>query len=76
MEKGEINMIISDARNNIEIRWRDSDNKRINKTVENFSPYFFIEKGDVMPEVITSSGKYVVVVDPTKNRDFRQRRIS
>ena len=51
-------MIISDARNNIEIRWRDSDNRRVTKTVEDFSPYFFIEKGDKMPEVITSSGKY------------------
>ena len=53
-----MNMIISDARNNIEIRWRDSDNRRVTKTVEDFSPYFFIEKGDKMPEVITSSGKY------------------
>ena len=51
-------MIISDARNNVELRWRDSDNKRINRTVENFSPYFFIERGDDMPEVINSSSKY------------------
>ena len=51
-------MIISEARNNVELRWRDKDNKRINKTITDFNPYLFISKGSEMPEYITSSGKY------------------
>ena len=51
-------MIISDVRNNIEMRWRNNDNERVNKTITDFKPYFFIKKGDKMPEVISVSGRY------------------
>ena len=50
-------MIISEARNNIELRWRDEDGKRLTKSFSNFKPYFFIERGDEMPEHINSSGR-------------------
>ena len=51
-------MIISEVKSNIELRWRDNDGKRINKTVTDFKPYFFIEATDDMPESIESSSKY------------------
>ena len=51
-------MIISEARNNIELRWRDSKGKRVTKSYNNFKPYFYIEAGDEMPEYISSSSKY------------------
>ena len=51
-------MIISEVKSNIELRWRDKEGKRINKTVTDFKPYFFIEATDDMPESIESSSKY------------------
>jgi len=51
-------MIISDVRNNIEMRYRNSENFRVNKTITDFKPYLFIKEGDKMPETITSSSKY------------------
>ena len=51
-------MIISEARNNVELRWRDSKGKRLTKSYNNFKPYFYIEAGDDMPEYISSSSKY------------------
>ena len=51
-------MIISEVKSNIELRWRDKEGKRINKSITNFRPYFFIERGDDMPEYVNSSSKY------------------
>lgn len=51
-------MIISEARNNVELRWRNKEGKRVNKTITNFKPYLYIERGDEMPEYISSSGRY------------------
>lgn len=51
-------MIISEAKNNIELRWRDENDRRVNKTITNFKPYFFIERTEQMPEYIESSSKY------------------
>ena len=49
-------MIISEARNNVELRWRNTEGKRVTKSVSDYNSYFFIEKGDVMP--LTLNGKY------------------
>ena len=50
-------MIISEARNNIELRWRDSKGERLTKSYYNFKPYFLL-KAEQMPEYISSSSKY------------------
>mgnify|MGYP003132631157 CR=1 FL=1 len=50
-------MIITEANNKIHLRWRDDNNVR-RWEEHDFSPYFYIEKGSEMPEVITSSTRY------------------
>ena len=50
-------MIITESNNDIWIRWRDKDNLRQYDRIE-YTPYFYIEKGSQMPEVITVSGRY------------------
>lgn len=48
-------MIISDAKNNVELRWRDKEGNRMTESISDFKPYFFIRRGDDMPSSIPTS---------------------
>ena len=50
-------MIITEANNEMWLRWRDENNTRQYERKE-YSPYFYIAKGEEMPEVIEVSGRY------------------
>jgi DNA polymerase I len=50
-------MIITEANNEIWLRWRDENNNRQYDRKE-YAPYFYIDKGEEMPEVIEVSGRF------------------
>jgi DNA polymerase elongation subunit (family B) len=51
-------MIIVESNNNIHLRWRDDENIRVSRTVENYFPFFYIKAGSQMPEVIDMRTKW------------------
>ena len=53
-------MIIVEANNDIHKRWRDKDGVRQEEVSTTYRPYFFIERGDEMPQVIESNTRFGV----------------
>tara|TARA_R100000329_G_C7614895_1_gene218239 strand:- start:266 stop:2665 length:2400 start_codon:yes stop_codon:yes gene_type:complete len=53
-------MIIVEANNNIHKRWRNKDGVRQEEVSTTYRPYFFIERGDEMPQVIESNTRFGV----------------
>ena len=53
-------MIIVEANNNINIRWRDQKGVRQTSLNTNYKPYFYIETGSDTPEVIQVNGRFGV----------------
>ena len=51
-------MIIVEANNNIHKRWRDANGERQQEVSLTYRPYFFIERGQEMPEVIERRTKF------------------
>ena len=51
-------MIIVEANNTIQLRWRDKEGDRQVSSHPLYRPYFFIERGQEMPEVIERRTKF------------------
>lgn len=60
-------MIISEARNNVELRWRDENGERQTETIESFKPYFYIRQGDEMPSSIPTKKRWMESIRPQYN---------
>ena len=60
-------MIISEARNNVEMRWRDENGERQTETIESFKPYFYIRQGDEMPSSIPTKKRWMESIKPQYN---------
>ena len=61
-------MIITEANNNVHLRWRDENGDRKSSVDLQYKPYFYIATGSDMPEVIQTNGRFGVKrVRPTYN---------